>query len=130
MPTEQLEAHPASLAIPRPRPSELAALADDVSRRGVLEPLRLAGDGRTLDGATRLAVARELGLAAVPTLSAQCEPGEELAYAIRQATLRRHLSDDQRAMLAVRLAAELGGERGRVQRQAAARARWQPDRGC
>ncbi len=80
----------------------------------------------------RLRAALELELAGLPTAPAMCEPGDEAAYMIRAALHRRHLSDDQRAMLAVRLSAELGADQRRLRAQKAAQARWSgtPDDAC
>ncbi len=117
--------HPLAAVVPEMRPAEWKAFLEDVRERGVQEPLRLAPDGRTvLDGRHRLRAARELALAAVPTAPALCEPGDEAGYMIRAALHRRHLSDDQRAILAARLADAMGAERRREHAQAAASARW------
>ncbi|MHB8324796.1 MAG: DNA methyltransferase [Candidatus Dormibacteria bacterium] len=117
--------HPLAAVVPEMRPAEWRAFLEDVRERGVLEPLRLAPDGVTvLDGRHRLRAARELGLEAVPSAPALCEPGDEASYMLRAALHRRHLSDDQRAILAARLAEAMGTERGRAQRQAAIAVRW------
>ncbi|MHB8325458.1 MAG: DNA-methyltransferase [Candidatus Dormibacteria bacterium] len=117
--------HPLAAVVPEMRPAEWRTFLEDVRERGVLEPLRLAPDGVTvLDGRHRLRAARELALAAVPTAPALCEPGDESGFMLRAALHRRHLSDDQRAMLAYRLAEAMSAERGRAQRQAAIESRW------
>jgi len=109
---EALRLYPLAERVPEMRPAEWRALLEDVRERGILEPLRLAPDGVTvLDGRHRLRAARELGLAAVPTAPALCEPGDEAGYMLRAALHRRHLSDDQRAVLAARLADSMTPER-------------------
>ncbi len=120
-----LRLHPLAVRVPEMRPAEWRAFLEDVRQRGILEPLRLASDGVTvLDGRHRLKAARELGLESVPAGLAASEPGDETGYMIRAALHRRHLSDDQRAVLAARLAEAMGVERGRAQRQEAVRSRW------
>ncbi len=125
VPVQELREHPLAVAIPEMRPAEWCAFLEDVRQRGILDPLRLGSDGTTvLDGRHRLRAARELGLEAVPTAPALCEPGDEAGYMLRAALHRRHLSDDQRAMLAARLAEAMGAERRRESARAAAKARW------
>ncbi|EQD70626.1 transcriptional regulator, partial [mine drainage metagenome] len=120
-----LRDHPLGSMVPEMRPPEWRAFLEDIRQSGVLEPIRVAPDGRTvLDGRHRLRAARELGLDAVPTAPALCEAGGESAYMLRAALHRRHLSDDQRAMLAVHLAEAISAERRRERAQGAARARW------
>ncbi len=111
-PTAALRVHPAAEAIPGMRPAEWRAFLEDIRERGILEPLRVAEDGLTvLDGRHRLKAAIELGLAEVPVTPAGSPPGGEAAFALRAAILRRHLSDDQRAVLAHRLTQVLTPER-------------------
>lgn len=125
VPVSGLRPHALADQVPEMRPAEWRAFLADVAERGVLEPVRLAPDGVTvLDGRHRLRAARELGLAELPTAPALCEPGDEASYMIRAALHRRHLSDDQRAMLAARLSQSIGEERRRLQLARAERARW------
>lgn len=133
VPVSRLQPHALADQVPEMRPAEWRAFLADVAERGILEPVRLAPDGFTvLDGRHRLRAALELELAGLPTAPAMCEPGDEAAYMIRAALHRRHLSDDQRAMLAVRLSAELGADQRRLRAQKAAQARWSgtPDDAC
>lgn len=124
-PTSALRLHPAFEAIPGMRPAEMMAFTADVAERGVLEPLRVAPDGLTVfDGRHRLRAAQELGLEVVLVTPAECGPGNEAGYALRAALHRRHLSDDQRAVLAVRLAAERGAGHRSGRARTAAQARW------
>ena len=112
VPVPELREHPLAAVVPAMRPVEWRAFLEDVRERGILEPLRLATDGSTvLDGHHRLRAARELGLGEVAVLPAFCEPGGELVYMLRSAMNRRHLSDDQRAILAARLAEAMTPER-------------------
>lgn len=107
-----LRLHPLAEQVPEMRPAEWRAFLEDVRERGILEPLRLASDGViVLDGRHRLRAAQGLGLAAVPAAPADCPPGGETGYMVRAALHRRHLSDDQRAILAARLAEAMTPER-------------------
>ena len=120
-----LREHPLAAVVPEMRPGEWRAFLSDIGQRGVQEPLRVAADGSTvLDGRHRLRAARELAIKAVPTAPALCEPGDEAGYMLRAALHRRHLSDDQRAILAVHLAEAMSAERRRERAQVAAQARW------
>ncbi len=124
-PTSALRLHPAAEAVPGMRPAEWVAFLEDVRQRGLMEPLRLAAGASTvLDGRHRLRAAQELGLEVVPVAPADYKPGGEAAYALRAALHRRHLSDDQRAMLGAKLAEHLGAERRQESAKAAAKARW------
>lgn len=121
-----LRLHPLAARVPEMRPAEWRAFLEDVRQRGILEPLRVAEDGLTvLDGRHRLRAARELGLAEAPADPADCEPGGETGYMLRAALHRRHLSDDQRAILGARLADALGAERRQEKARAAIRSRWE-----
>jgi len=102
---DTLKEHPQAGLIPEMRPAEYAALVADVYRRGVLEPLLVAGDV-ILDGRHRLRAADEAGLQDVPTQQVDLQGEEPVAYMLRSAVLRRHLSDDQRAMVAASFARE------------------------
>jgi site-specific DNA-methyltransferase (adenine-specific) len=120
-----LREHPLAASVPLMRPAEWHAFLEDIRERGILDPLRVAADGCTvLDGRHRLRAAVELGLTEVEVAPADCEPGDESGFMLRAALHRRHLTDDQRALLAARLAEALGSERRRERARGAAVARW------
>lgn len=100
MRTTELHEHPASSLVPDMRLDEWRAFFDDVVQRGIVVPLDVLPDGTILDGRHRYKAALELGLAEVPTRVVTPEDPE--AYMIQAAVLRRHLTDDQRAVLALR----------------------------
>ncbi|MBI4494168.1 MAG: DNA modification methylase, partial [Chloroflexi bacterium] len=77
-----------------------------------------------LDGRHRLRAALELHLPDVPTAPAAVGGCSEVEYMVRAAVLRRHLSDDQRAILAARLREHLSVEAKRQRAEAANAARW------
>lgn len=113
--------------VPEMRPAEWRAFVDDVRSRGVVTPLHVAPDGSTLlDGRHRHKAAIELNLRDVPVIPADLAGATEIEYVIRAALLRRHLSDDQRAVLAARLAEALSSVRRSERARAAADARWRP----
>ena len=125
-----LRPHGLADLVPEMRPAEWQAFLDDIRERGILEPLHLAPDERTvLDGRHRLKAAHALALAQVPVRPVDLAGRSELEYLIRSALHRRHLSDDQRAVLASRLAAELAGQGRRRRARGAAQARWGSARG-
>jgi site-specific DNA-methyltransferase (adenine-specific) len=102
-----LAPHPESARVPPMRKAEFEALVHDVRERGVLVPLEVLTvpeeGGETnyvLDGCNRLRAAREVGLLAVPVRDAPIGDLDPVLYILRSASLRRHLSDDQRAVLA------------------------------
>jgi DNA modification methylase/ParB-like chromosome segregation protein Spo0J len=94
--------HPEAYRVPEARPQEYAEILADVTERGVRVPIELQpGTAVVLDGRTRRRAAKEAGLDRVPVIDAPLKPGEDpVVYMMRAATKRRHLTDDQRAMLA------------------------------
>jgi len=124
----RLQLHPLAGLVPEMSPPQWASFMADVAERGILTPLELAADGRTvLDGRHRLKAALELGQLEVPTTRANLGGSSEFEYMLKAALHRRHLSDDQRAILASRLAEEMGDDRRHTAAQTAADARWHPD---
>ena len=120
-----LRLHPLSATVPEMRPAEWQAFLGDVAEHGIHEPLRMAADGVTvLDGRHRLRAALELHLDRVEVGRAPCPPGGEDAYMLRAALNRRHLTEDQRSVLAARLSETLSIDRRRIRAVTAARARW------
>lgn len=98
-----LKPHPEADIVPRMRPDEWAAFLCDVSRRGVQEPLLIQEGGIVLDGRHRLEAAEITETTRVPCRIVDLSAKEQLDTIIKAATLRRHLSDDQRAALAAKL---------------------------
>ncbi|MHB8877489.1 MAG: MT-A70 family methyltransferase [Myxococcaceae bacterium] len=83
------------------RPTEYGALLADVRVRGIVTPLEVVSDV-VLDGRHRLRAARELHLAHVPVVEVALGGEEQSTYLLKAAVLRRHLTDDQRALIAAR----------------------------
>jgi ParB-like chromosome segregation protein Spo0J len=102
LPVRDLRPHPAALKVPEMRDEEWKPFLESVRTSGVQDPLTVQKGGRVLDGRHRLKAARESGQETVPARVVDLGPDEQTALVYRTALLRRHLSDDQRAMLAAR----------------------------
>ena len=100
---ERLRAHPFAARVPAMGEAERALLGEDISRRGIVTPLEVTDQDLVLDGRERLAVACELGLAAVPVR--RVTPVDVADYILCAALARRNLSASQKAALAVECAA-------------------------
>jgi N6-adenosine-specific RNA methylase IME4 len=94
-----LRLHRDSSLVPDMRPHEYTDLLADIRDRGIQVPLDLDGDV-VLDGRHRLKAARELGLTTVPVRVVTLNGETATGWLVKAAVLRRHLSDDQRAMMA------------------------------
>lgn len=100
-PIAELREHPDCGLVPGMREGEYQDLLADVRQRGIVTPLEVTGDV-TLDGRHRLRAAKEIGLAELPVREVELpadDPGGR-SYMLKAAVLRRHLTDDQRAMIA------------------------------
>jgi ParB-like chromosome segregation protein Spo0J len=104
LPVRDLRPHPAALKVPEMRDEEWKPFLESVRASGVQDPLTVQMGGRVLDGRHRLKAARESGQETVPARVVDLGPDEQTALVYRTALLRRHLGDDQRAMLAARWA--------------------------
>lgn len=106
VPPSQLREHPEAHLIPAMRPSEWQDFYADIAFRGITVPLEILADGIVLDGRHRLKAALELALPTVPAVDAPLGSDDPTTYMIKAALLRRHLSDDQRAVIAAMWKAE------------------------
>ena len=104
------EAHPAADAFPMLDDDEINALAVDIVRNGLLEPVVLAPDGRVIDGRNRLAACRLVNV----------EPqyltheGDPWTYSRSANLWRRNMTTGQRAAAcAISLIAEGKRRNGR-----------------
>lgn len=92
--------HPAADLFPLMDDADLRALADDIKRRGLLEPIVVTDDGRILDGRNRWQACNLAGVTArTVTYSGDDPLGESLSRNLK----RRHLTESQRAMLALKV---------------------------
>src|SRR3990167_6840232 len=100
-----LTPHAEAGLIPEMRPDEWRAFVSDVREHGIVEPLAVLGSV-VLDGRHRLRAALEVGLDAVPVRDLSLNGADARDFMLRAALLRRHLSDDQRAVIAAMFARE------------------------
>lgn len=131
---DRVQEHPQAGLVPGMRESEYRDFAEDVVKHGVQTPVEVLAqeDGSfiLLDGRHRVRAQREAGKTTVPAIRAELRAGETaLERMVRTALHRRHLTDDQRAVMATELQRELSkqamteraqrggkaGGRGRVQ---------------
>jgi hypothetical protein len=128
VPTETLELHPAAGLVPQMRDDEWKAFRNDIEANGIHTPLQVDGRGRVVDGAHRLRAARELGLRTVPVVRAPLPDEDDddavALFVLRSALHRRHLTDDQRAVLAAKAAQHLARMSRQRRARSAAAARW------
>jgi site-specific DNA-methyltransferase (adenine-specific) len=90
------------------RPNEWDSFLADVKERGVRVPLEVqAGTSTILDGRSRWLAAQEAGLESVQVMDADLNGDDPIVYMLRAAGIRRHFTDDQRAMLAEKVRARL-----------------------
>jgi ParB-like nuclease domain len=109
--TTTLSLHRSIRLVPDMRPDEYAELRDDIRAHGVKVPLEVTGS-TVLDGRHRLRAAKELKLAQVPIREVALDGDSETVWMLKAAVLRRHLSDDQRAMMAALYAKQYPAKRG------------------
>jgi|GEM_PF-5725298 len=95
-----LKLHPLVHLIPDMRGSEWQGFYTDVAMRGIKVPLEVLADGTVLDGRHRLRAAIELAMKEVPVVDAPLNGDTPEVYMLKAAVLRRHLTDDQRSMMA------------------------------
>ena len=79
---------------------ELQALADDIAKHGLNEPVTLL-DGKVLDGRNRWKACEMAGISAETTDYTDADP---LAFVLSSNLHRRHLNESQRAMVAASIA--------------------------
>jgi ParB-like chromosome segregation protein Spo0J len=101
VPTGSLRLHPLATIVPESSTKEFEALKADIERDGLNSPLHVVGN-IVLDGRHRLRAALELGLKAVPVVDVELSEESPESFILRTALHRRHLSDDQRAVMAAR----------------------------
>jgi hypothetical protein len=116
-----LREHPWASLVPNMRPQEFEDLLADIAAHGILTPIQINGDV-ILDGRHRRRAAIALGLAQVPVNEQTLSPDESLEFMLKAALLRRHLNDDQRAMIAARYASQHPLPRGGDRRSRKAKA--------
>ena len=96
----ELELHDSAAIFPPMRESEFAALVADIQEKGQLEPL-WTHQGKVIDGRHRLRACRQLGL--TPKTREWDGNGSLLEFIVSANLRRRHLKENQRAMVAARM---------------------------
>ena len=90
--------HDVSNIFPMMSDEEFDALKQDIKAQGLLEPIWIHADGSIIDGRNRHRACVELG---VTPLFRTYQGENPVAFSISQNIKRRHLTDSQRAMIAV-----------------------------
>jgi hypothetical protein len=105
--------HPAAAAFPRLTGDDLEKFVDDIKREGLGHPIVLhPDDDSVLDGVNRLRACDKAGIEPKFTYW-QGENGREVDFVITQNLARRHLSENQRAQIAKKLANMKQGRPGK-----------------
>lgn len=121
-----LQEHPEAGIVPEMPEADFRDLVEDIRTRGIVEPLHVLfgrEEGVVLDGRHRLRAARELGLERVPVTDVELRGQTPVGYMLLAAVRRRHLTDDQRAMLAEEIRQRLSAEAKEQRAASGARAR-------
>ena len=108
----KLQAHRLANHFPMMDAAELDALADDIRKNGLRQPI-VKWQGRVLDGRNRLAACQKAG---VKPRFETFKGKDPLGFVLSQNLERRHLTPCQRAMLGADLQPQI---RGRSERTAA-----------
>jgi ParB-like chromosome segregation protein Spo0J len=112
VPISSLQLHPEANLVPEARDEEYSALLADVKEHGIKVAIEVQpGTSVILDGRTRFRAAQEAGLDKVPVTDAVLDGDDPTTYMLKAAALRRHLSDDQRAMIALEIKRRLSEAR-------------------
>jgi len=98
--TMKYELHPACSAWPEMKPEELRDLADDIAANGLRDPITLTPDGLLLDGRNRALACELAGHLPLATIF----DGDPWLFSLSRNKHRRHLTTDQIALIAARLA--------------------------
>ena len=101
-----LKVHPAALAFPKITGKDLKELEKDIAEHGIRVPILVNKEQDTiLDGRNRWMIAHELGLKEdeIPLQVFKGTDEEATAEIVSRNLFRRHLSDDQRVMIAAKL---------------------------
>lgn len=104
----RLQPHPAADLFPMLSDAELDEFAADIKSKGQLEPITVTPEGLILDGRNRYEACRRAGV------SPKCEEwhvaGSPTAWVLSRNLHRRHLTTDQRALIALEAEAMFAAE--------------------
>jgi ParB-like chromosome segregation protein Spo0J len=113
---KNLEIDPLATIFPPMSEDEFGRLKADIAARGQLEPI-WTHRGRVVDGRHRLRACRELGVE--PVVREYDGDGTVLGFVVAKNLHRRHLSANQRALVAAKLANLSGGRPSKTARKQA-----------
>ena len=99
-PTLSFELHEACAVWPEMSPAELRDLSNDIFANGLREPITLTPNGQLLDGRNRALACQMAGVE--PTT--EVYSGDPVLYSLSKNKHRRHLTTDQIALVAAKLA--------------------------
>ena len=99
-PTLSFELHEACAAWPEMSPPELRDLSDDIFVNGLREPITLTPNGRLVDGRNRALACQMAGVEPETVVY----EGDPWLYSLSKNKHRRHLTNDQFAIVAAKLA--------------------------
>jgi ParB-like chromosome segregation protein Spo0J len=97
------ETHPAAKLFPLLKGKDYDKLKADIETRGLIEPIVKKGE-IILDGRNRLAVCQDLG---IQPRFIEYEGNDEIGFILAKNILRRHLTEDQRAMIVAKIRGEI-----------------------
>lgn len=103
---KSLKPHSLANLVPDMRHDEWQDFYNDIALRDIKVPLEVLADGTVVDGRHRLKAAIKLGMKEVPIIDAPLNGDKPEVYMLKAAVLRRHLADDQRAIMAAMWIAE------------------------
>jgi hypothetical protein len=102
VPLKGLRIHEVLAKMPRMPAEQLQAFVADVKANRVTEPITVQKGGIILHGRHRFEAAKACGHSTIPAIEVDLPPEEQVLYIYRTDGLRKHLNDDQRAVLAAR----------------------------
>ncbi len=106
-PPEKYGVHPAAKIFPMMEPDALNELAQDIKTNGLQQPV-VIHDGMVIDGRNRLEACKQGGIE--PTYIEWTGKGSVVTWVLSVNLHRRHLTDQQRAMIAARVAEQFSAE--------------------
>lgn len=123
-----MKAHAAACIFPLMSDQDLRSLADDIRRHGLREPI-VVHDRQILDGRCRIRACRLAGVK--PRFVRWVPRGQTpLEWVLSTNLHRRHLSDDQRAMVAARIREQLRSRLVGERAKRGAASRWATGEKC
>ncbi|MGA9768833.1 MAG: DNA methyltransferase [Blastocatellia bacterium] len=103
IPIQSLTVHPALAIMPEQTGDNWKEFVESVREKGVMEPITVQRGGVILAGRQRVKAALECGYMTAPAKQADLSALDQLLFIMQAASLRQHLSDDQRAVIGARM---------------------------